>query len=780
MWKDCFCKCIRALLADDEWLVAEEGYHPQKQLVYESIFCLASGYMGNRASAEEGFCRRTLPANYVHGVFDRSEAFQRELVNTPDWCKLKMYYECDPIAPEEGNPPEEYLRVLDMKHGLLAKRYVIQAADGRRTRVEILKFLSRAHGWCGAFKVWITPLNYGGLLEFENIIDATVTNFMDFPRFRVKHLQTKKVKALAGLGCYLESETRDFKLPVGTAAGVRIFNEAGEDILKSRAFRPYGETACEFVDAYCQEGSTICVEKYAALCTGREVSPQNVKKEAVRRLRDFVKTGFDTELQAHMAEYACLWKRADLEITGDDKLQKAIRFNIFHLMSTPSLTDNRTNIGAKLIHGEEYGGHAFWDTELFLLPFFEYVFPQIARNLVDYRYLLLDKARENAHRNGYRGAKYPWESADTGDEECPAWTIEPDGSCYRCYVADYEHHVTAAVAYGSVHYYELTGDEDFFDNEGLEILCETARFWVSRLNYNKEKDCYEIHKVTGPDEWHEPVNNNAYTNYLARWNIRKALEYLARWETEKPEIFTRVTSRLQLEQEERAEWTSCAEKIYLPNTDGVIEQFEGYFDLSDAVIDTWDENNMPLWPEALKDVPKEKRCILKQADVVMLMYLMEHEFSPEIQRMNFDYYEKRTLHRSSLSPSIHCLMGLRVGASEHAYQYLCRSAYVDIENNQHNTREGIHAASAGGTWQSVTLGYCGMSTTNKGELCFTPHLPDNWERVRYHICWHGANLGITVTHDDITVRQESESEPVVYWYHGERRTAKKLKGEIEC
>lgn len=771
MWKDQFSPVVQEYLSEDEWLVAEEGYHPREQIVYESIFCLASGYMGNRASAEEGFCRKTLPANYVHGVFDRSEAFQRELANTPDWCKLKMYYQCDPIAPEEGAALEEYIRVLDMKHGLLAKHYITQAADGRRTRVEILKFLSRAHGWCGGFKVWLTPLNYGGLLEFENIIDATVTNFIDFPRFRVKHMKTRRVAYTPELGCYVESETRDFGLPVGTAAGVHILDEQGKSILKSRAFRPYGETACEFVDAYCKEGQTIAVEKYAALCTGRDTDPDRVEAETLERLGAFMERGFEAELQAHIQGYARLWSRADLEIDGDERMQKALRFNIFHLMSTPSWTDNRTNIGAKLIHGEEYGGHAFWDTELFLLPFFDYVFPEVARNLVDYRYLLLDKARENARTNGYKGAKYPWESADTGDEECPAWTIEPDGSCYRCYVADYEHHVTAAVAYGGVHYYELTRDRDFWEKEGLEILCETARFWASRLQYNAQKDRYEILRVTGPDEWHEPVDNNAYTNYLARWNIRKALEYLDKLAAENPAAADRLTEKLGITQAERAEWARRADKIYLPDTTGVIEQFEGYFELADAVIDRWDENNMPLWPESLKDVPKEKRCILKQADVVMLMYLMEHEFSLETQRANFDYYEKRTLHRSSLSPSIHCLMGLRVGAGDHAYAYLCRSAFVDMDNNQRNTREGIHAASAGGTWQCVTLGYCGMSTTAEGELAFRPRLPRQWQRVKYRIRWRGADLEITVTHAGVTVRQLSAGAPTVYWCNGEKFAA---------
>ena len=261
---------------------------------------------------------------------------------------------------------------------------------------------------------------------------------------------------------------------------------------------------------------------------------------------------------------------------------------------------------------------------------------------------------------------------------------------------------------------------------------------------------------------------------MARWNIRKAVEYLALYKKEKPEVYARLAQRIDLAEDEPKRWSERAEKIYLPDTNGVIEQFEGYFDLADAVIDEWDENNMPLWPKALAEVPKEQRCILKQADVVMLMYLMEHEFSAETQRLNFDYYEKRTLHRSSLSPSIHCLMGLRVGESEHAYQYLCRSAYVDIDNNQRNTREGIHAASAGGTWQCVTLGYCGMSTTDTGELCFTPHLPEQWQCVRYHIRWRGADLRITVTQDGVDVEQENGTQPVVYLCGGERRTARRI------
>lgn len=762
--RDRFSEAIARQLAEDAWLVVEEAYDPAQNLAYESIFCLASGAMGNRASHEEGDVRKTLPANYVHGVFDRSEAFMRELCNTPDWAKLKMYHTCDPIGVESG-ALSEYIRVLDMRNGLLAKHYVTQSADGRRTQVEIVKFLSRRHPHCGAFRVFFTPLNYGGIFEFENIIDATVTNFMDFPRFRVKHLETVEVRALENMGCYVQSRTRDFGLPIGTGAAVRMHDRAGKDKLRNRSFRAFGEVACEFLDAELAEGETLVLDKFACVYSGRDA--EDVPAQVALELDALWARGWDEELAAHTACYHTLWEMADLRITGDDDLQKAVRFNLYHLMSTPNPHDNRTNIGAKMIHGEEYGGHAFWDTELFVLPFFNYVFPKVARNLVEYRYLLLGKALENAQANGYQGAKYPWESADTGDEECPSWTIEPDGSCYRCYVADYEHHVTAAVAYGAAHYTHITGDKAFMDEMGIEILAQTARFWASRLQYHAQADRFEILKVTGPDEWHEPVDNNAYTNHLAKWNIVEAVRRLRVFAREQPEAYQRLSEKIGLSEAELAEWTARADKMYIKTTQGLIEQFDGYFDIEDAVIDRWDHNGMPLMPERCKGKRGNQRCILKQADVVMLMFLMEYEYDMETQRVNYEYYEKRTLHRSSLSPSIHCMMGLRVGDDQRAYAYLERSAYVDIRNNQGNTREGIHAASAGGTWQCVTLGYCGMSVNGDRQLVFTPQLPKQWQQVAYRIMWEGEPLSITVTPGD--VRIESVRNRVPYFVHGEQR-----------
>ena len=743
MLKDRFSSPISVLLAEDAWLIVQDHYDPKENLDWESRFCLTSGYMSSRGSEMCGTSRPTLPATYVHGVFDRSEAFMRELVNLPDWAKLKVYVNCVQLGVERENT-EDYLRVLDMRNGLVASRYITHDGDGSRVKIEAIKLISRAHPQCGLIRMYITPLDADTLFEAENIIDGTVTNFMDYPRFRTRHFEITANEA-AKQGVYMEAATRDFRLPIGIAACV-----AGEGI-GNRAAKPHGEIACEFFDIHAGKGQTVQIDKYAAVSTGRDTD--GVRWRVTRLLEEVTTRGADAEIAAHCEAYHKLWEMADVQIMGDDRMQKALRFNIFHLMSTPSGTDDRVNIGAKLMHGEEYGGHAFWDTELFCLPFFTWVFPQIARNLVRYRGHLLDAARRNARDNGYEGAKYPWESADTGDEECPAWTVEYDGTCYRCYVADYEHHVTAAVAYGLYDYVRTTGDEALLEEFGLEVLLETARFWASRMAWNADRKRYEILQVTGPDEWHEPVNNSVYTNRMAKWNIETALAVLQSMRKAKPDLADAICRRIHLTEAETKEWKRRAEKIYLHSEKGLIEQFDGYFDIPDAVITEWDAHGMPKMPVSCIGKRGMQRPILKQADVVMLMKLLQDCYDTDTQRTNFEYYEKRTLHRSSLSPSVHALMGVRLGLAEHAYRYLERSAYVDLDNNQRNTREGLHAASMGGTWQAVVMGYCGLHLNQQNELAFTPHLPAQWSQVCFRILWHGKPMQIIVNGDQAQIHE---------------------------
>ena len=730
--KNQFSDKLKEFLGSDEWMVVQEEYNPEENLKYESLFCLTNGYLGTRGSYEEGTVR-SIPCTYINGVFDKSETFMRELANMPNWLLLRLYVEKELIGIESCEILS-FTRALNMQSGVLVKSVCLRDRKGRETQIESVRFISRKHMHRMAVRMYVTPLNYSGIIEVENIIDGTVINFCDAPRFKVKHTYLTANEALNEQGAYLETATRDDHLHEGCGTCVQTVRE-GKDVIKTRVFHAFGEQAVEFLDFEVCQGETTELTKYAVIYTEREVKKEDLRETVGNEMNCFLETGFEEEFKGHRKCYEALWEEADIYIDGDAELNKAVRFNIFHLMSTASESDSHVNIGAKLLHGEEYGGHAFWDTELFMLPFFAYTFPEKARNLETYRYHLLDAARRNAAGNGYRGAQYPWESADDGTEQCPDWTIEPDGTCYRCYVAVYEHHVTAAVAFGITNYVRITKDMDFLLHMGAEILIETARFWMSRCQYIREKDRYEIHQVTGPDEWHEPVDNNVYTNYLARWNLRYVIELAKTLRQNYGEVYRHLSEKINLTEEEIASWDKVQAKIYLPRKEGtpLLEQFEGYFDLKEVLIEKYDKNDWPVRPEILKTTKSSETQIIKQADVVMLLHLLGEEFDEETMKLNYSYYEKRTMHGSSLSPSIYAIMGLKVGETSKAYRYLRRAAILDLADLQGNTREGIHAANAGGVWQTVIFGFAGLWTDDAGTLHINPRLPKEWEGLSFRI-----------------------------------------------
>lgn len=743
MIRDRFSEKLQTLLGGDEWLILQDEYDAAENLNYESLFCLTNGYLGTRGSYEEGTVK-SLPCTFVNGVFDKSETFMRELANLPNWLGIRLYVEKELIGIENCSILE-FSRVLDMKHAMLVKRFLLEDKKGRQTLVEGIRFVSRANVHRMAVKLYVTPINYDGIIEVENIVDGSVINFADAPRFKVKHTYLVANERLTETGVYIECATRDNHLHVGTGAFLDA-ERNGKSVIKTRQFYAFGEQTIEFQDFDAEQGVTTEITKYASIYTERDLPKYELHSAVKNEIDAFVERGFEQELAEHFKVYEEMWKEADIQIQGDFDLDRAVRFNIFHLMSTGNEHDDRVNVGAKLLHGEEYGGHAFWDTELFMLPFFAYVFPKTAKNLESYRYRLLDAARANAAKNGYKGAQYPWESADDGTEQCPDWTIEPDGTCYRCYVADYEHHVTAAVAYGIYDYVKITKDTSFLLKKGAEILMETARFWASRCEYITEKDRYEIRKVTGPDEWHEPVDNNVYTNYLAKWNLRYVIALIQDLKEHHREDYDRIAEKISLTEKEIEEWNLVQSKIYLPRKEGtqLLEQFEGYFDLQEVTIQEYDKNDWPIRPVELKTMKTKETQIIKQADVVMLLHLMGEEFDEETTKLNYSYYEKRTLHGSSLSPSIYSIMGLKVGDDTKAYRYLRRAAFIDLINLQKNTREGIHAANAGGVWQTVVFGFAGLSIDADGILNITPKMPKEWEGVTFRIHYLNSWLEISI------------------------------------
>ena len=756
MVKHMFLEDVNNLISDDKWLIFQNEYNTEVNPRYETLFTLTNGYMGVRGTFEEG-SEGERSGNFIAGIFDKSDAQVREIVNAQNWLRIKLYVEGEELSLDKCQLIE-FKRILDMKKGILFRSMLIKDSKDRITRIEGYRFISRSDLHRSAIKLFVTPVNYSGVVGIESIIDGTVLNSADSPKHRVKHLKVADNSSLNKSGVYLETATIDDDIRIATGSAVRLYHYEDKEknnIAKFKRFLPLGEMSIEYFEFDGTENKTVVIDKFIITYTSRDVKKGLLKSTVEKELFAFAGEGIDKELQRHIEVYEELWSVADINIEGDEEADKALRFNIFHLMSSVNENDPMVSIAAKALHGEGYKGHVFWDTEIFMLPFFIYVYPQAARTLLMYRYNMLDAARKNATLNGYKGAQYPWESADTGEEETPKWGFDYKGNPVRIWTGDLEHHITADIAFAVWEFFRATEDIEFMLNYGAEVIFETARFWVSRCEYVKELDRYEINNVIGPDEFHEHVDNNAYTNYLAKWNIKKGLELINMLKEKYPEHYYAISNKICLTNEEIEKCKKVEEKIYIPydKDKKLIEQFEGYFDKKDYVIDKFDENNMPIWPEGVDITRLGDTQLIKQADVVMLMLLLGEEFDEETKRINYEYYEKRTMHKSSLGPSMYAIMGLKVGDHKNAYQSFMRSANVDLVDNQGNTKEGLHAASAGGTWQVAVFGFGGMEIDKEGALNINSWLPEKWDKLSYKVFWKGNLIEVIVTKQEVTVKK---------------------------
>lgn len=746
-------------LSDKKWLIEQDEFRVSAQM--ETCFTLANGYMGVRGTFEEMYPQEEY-GTFIAGIYNKSEAQVTEFVNAPYFFGLQLYVNGIQVDLQNSEILDFY-RALDMKQGLLYKRFTVKDKRGQITKVEGYRFLSIVNRHLSGLHYDVTPQNYSGMITVESVMDGTMVNSKNDPRKRVKHYHTRSIKPFQSQGMYMEIATRDKDSRVGIASALTVSKDGCNAVIARRR-RELGEQAIEGIEAEVVQGQTIQVDKYVVVTTSRDIAKSMLQSQSEKVLHDFAFQGMELTLAEQTNAYEQLWQGSDIQIEGDEDVEKAVRFNLFHLMNCSNPNDPQVSIGAKGMHGEGYNGHVFWDTEIFMLPFFTYTQPDAAKALLMYRYNLLNAARENAAMNGYRGAQYPWESADTGKEETPKWAS--DG--VRIWTGDIEYHITADIAFGIWQYYRATDDREFFYNYGIEIFLETARFWSSRAEYNEDQDRYEINQVIGPDEFHEHVDNNLYTNYFAKWNLNKSMEILSSLKNEQPDIHDRIVSTVGVTDKELAKWRDVADKLYITiNPDNpVMEQFEGYFNLKDLVITKYDHNNMPLWPDGVEPSPLNDYTLIKQADVIMLMHLMGEDFDLATKKANFNYYEKRTMHKSSLSPSFYCLMGLVVGDHSKAYDYMMCTAKVDLANNQGNAGNGLHAASTGGTWQAAVFGFGGMQIHPDGNIGFAPTwLPDHWKAYSFSIHWKGRLLKVNMTQSELKVEMTKGDEQIpVYLY----------------
>jgi kojibiose phosphorylase len=741
------------------WNIVQDKYSCEENKKYETIFALANGYRGLRGELE--FSGIGEKGNYIAGVFDKSDAQVNQIVNCQDCLVFNIYID-GKLLDIDKCKILEFSRNLNMNDGILYTDMVLEDSRGKITNINSERFVSKSnvHRWGASYK--IKPINYSGVIIIESEIDGTSTNSASFPMERTKHFSCAEAIDLKP-GLTLSTLTNERKIQIVEMTTLKFLDSKNNNLkIDERKYSVFGELVREVYTFKVKENAEYNVIKYGVTYTSRD-NDKDVINTCMKELNSYLYEGYKKERNNHIEYWKEIWKAIDITIEGDDEAQSGIRFNIFQLYSSAYEGDGKVSIAAKGLHGEGYKGHVFWDTEIFMMPFFVYTNPEVAKQLLMYRYNTLGGARANAKLNGYIGAQFPWESADDGSEVTPKWGFDYDGDPVRIWTGDEEFHINSDITFAVWEYYRATRDQKFLIDFGIEMFLDTARFWKSRVEYNEALNRYEINKVIGPDEFHEHVNNNVYTNYLAKWSLIKSVE-LAYWlRTEDRVAFDKLCSKLGINEESFEDWKDIAKKIYIPiNVENdIIEQFEGYFDLKYLPITVHDNNNMPVWPE----LEGNKLCdtqLIKQADVIMLMLILGDEFSCDMKEKNYKYYENRTMHKSSLSPSMYSIMGLNVGDTENAYKYFMKTVFTDLEDNQGNSEFGIHAASTGGAWQSAIFGFGGFSVDHEERPNFKPWIPKHWSKMSYKIKWRGGILDIEITQDMVTFLSDKDISIRVY------------------
>jgi kojibiose phosphorylase len=728
-------------LSSSEWHIEELGRDLDKQGVMESLFTLGNGYIGSRGVLEEN-PPGSRPGTFFAGLFDATGAQVTELINAPNPMSLQIAVGGEKLGLASMDVLD-HRRVLDMRHGALFRETLYRTVVGKReVRYQSFRFFSMANPHVSVLRIAITPMKHAMTFTVTTAVDTSVTNMGLVTEGAKRHFHIQHHENVNGAH-FLATITLEKDVLISYASMVTT----------TRNGRPRRQPKRTF-EIHLKKNQTCILTKYFSLFTSREITPRKLRSKALHTLTQSARAGFDLLYKQHVKKWEALWHSSDIQIDGDNDLQRTVRFNIYHLLVAGNAhTPDNTSMGARCLSGEGYRGHVFWDTEVFVLPFFVHTAPSVARKFLMYRFHQLDSARENALKRGYAGAMFPWESADTGKDETPTWHKDFNGKVIEIRTMHQEHHITADIARAVSYYFLATDDTEFMFQAGLEILLESARFWASRVEQDPQRRAYVINGVIGPDEFHENVNNNAFTNMMARWNLRCArirYEHLRRL---RPGAIRKLATRLKFRPSELAKWHKIEERLYSPRKKptGLIEQFDGYFSMRKYPLPDIDGSGLPRFPTQVSLERLGRTQFVKQADVMMLMYLQPEHFTYDQIHKNFVYYEKRTLHKSSLSAPIHSCVAARLGMRDLAYRYLQISANTDLKDIYGNTQEGIHAASLGGTWQALMMGFCGLSV-QKGILHLDPHLPRQWRSIGCKIVWKGGLLGVRAGKNTLTLQ----------------------------
>ncbi|SFB13027.1 MULTISPECIES: glycoside hydrolase family 65 protein [unclassified Bacillus (in: firmicutes)] len=737
---------MKRLFEVNSWKIVENELHKEDFRLAESMTSLGNGHMGMRGNFEESYSGDFHRGSYVAGVWfpDKTRVgwwkngypeYFGKVINSTNFIGIRVLVDGEEIDLFK-NDVREYYRELDMQHGVLTRTFTVTHGE-KETDVKVVRFLSVTDKELAAIQYTVTPKNYDGEITFIPYLDGDIRN--EDSNYD-EDFWTEISKEATEYHASLVMKTKDN--PFGTptfqvATSMKV--EVGGEVVSVEATSK-NEYVENKVVVKASQGKAVNLVKYVAVTTDRDYLTNELTNKGKEVLERSSEKGFEQLLNEHSNGWLKRWEMADIEISGDDEAQQGIRFNLFQLFSTYYGEDARLNIGPKGFTGEKYGGATYWDTEAYAIPLYlSTASPEVARNLCVYRHNQLDGAYHNAKQQGLKGALYPMVTF-TGVECHNEWEITFE-----------EIHRNGAIAYAVYNYVNYTGDKNYLHEYGIDVLTGISRFWADRVHYNKKKDQYMMHGVTGPNEYENNVNNNWYTNLIATWTLRYTLEVI---EALKANGHGDRVEGLAINSEETSKWQDIINKMYFPYDEelDVYVQHDTFLDKELMTVDELGVENRPInqkwsWDRILRS------CFIKQADVLQGLYFLNHEFSMEEKRKNFEFYEPMTVHESSLSPCIHSILAAELGMEEKAYEMYNRTARLDLDNYNNDTEDGLHITSMTGAWLSIVQGFAGMRSANE-ELSFAPFIPKAWDRYSFKIVYRDHMITIEVNKDEVTLTQE--------------------------
>ncbi|CAN5187945.1 glycosyl hydrolase family 65 protein [soil metagenome] len=768
----------------DEWRLVESRFDPTDLGVTESIFSVGNGYLGLRGNYEEsrdfaangtfvnGF-HETWPIQHAEEAFGFAKVGQT-IVNAPDAKIIRVYVDDEPLELSTADLVE-YERSLDFRTGILSRHVIWRTPSGKRVQVHSTRMVSFTQRHLAIMTLEITMLDAAAPVA----ISSQVLNRQDADRGAAVELaeaaeavDPRKAERFQQRVLIPESdpdvthELPDERLSLRykcAESGMTIALAVDHDLQTANEHTAAFERGDDIVKAIyrvnAQPGETIKLTKTVSYHTARVVPTRELLDRCARTLDRVHEEGVAKHFADQESWLADFWARSDVEVHGQPAIQQAVRWNLFSIIQAAARADG-IGIPAKGVTGSGYGGHFFWDTEIYVMPFLTYTSPWAARNALRFRYSLLESSRRRARQLAQKGALFAWRTIN--GEEASAY--------YAAGTAQY--HIDADISYALSQYVGASGDYEFLDNQAIDIFVETARLWYD-LGFwrNENGSAFHIHGVTGPDEYTTVVNDNLYTNVMARFNLRRAAEAVTFLQENRPEAYRAMAQRVRLIDDEVYNWARAAESMTIPFDEHLgIHPQDAHF----LEREMWDLGRTPVEkrPLLLNYHPFViyRFQVLKQADVVLALFLQGEDFTMEQKKADFDYYDPITTGDSTLSAVVQAIIAAEVGYHDLALRYFHASLYVDLADRHANTSDGVHVASTGGVWSALVSGFGGFRDLGSGRWCLDPRLPDGWDSLNFRLTLRGTRVRVCVSAEEVVLTVEDGTRPVVIDVRGESVT----------